>query len=129
MIMAFNEKIADRIREIIAATHTITEEKKMFAGLCFMVDDKMCVGVNEDRVMIRFNPDIQDEIMEKDGCSPMDFTGRVMRGYAFVRLDVLQTEKQLNEWIQLALAFNPLAKSSKKSKPVDTSIKQKGSTR
>ncbi len=125
--MAYNEKIADRIRVIIAATHTITEEKKMFAGLCFMVHDKMCVGVNEDRVMIRFNPNIQDEIMEKAGCSPMDFTGKVMRGYAFVSIDVLQTKKQLNEWIQLALDFNPLAKSSKKSKPNNAEGKKKRS--
>ncbi len=124
--MAYNEKIANRIREIIAATHTITEEKKMFAGLCFMVDNKMCVGVNEERVMIRFNPDLQDEIMEREGCRPMDFTGRVMRGYVFVSLDVLQTKKQLNEWIQIALAFNPFAKSSKKSKQEAPTGKRRG---
>ena len=44
-LMAYNEKLADRVREIISATHNITEEKKMFGGLCFMVNDKMCVGV------------------------------------------------------------------------------------
>jgi hypothetical protein len=45
--MAYNEKLADRTREIIALTHKITEEKKMFGGLCFMVNDKMCVGVEQ----------------------------------------------------------------------------------
>lgn len=45
--MAYNEKLADRVREIIAATYTNIEEKAMFGGLCFMVNDKMCVGVEK----------------------------------------------------------------------------------
>lgn len=123
--MPYDEKMADRIRQIIAATHIITDEKKMFSGLCFMVDDKMCVGVNEERIMIRFNPEIQDDIMQKAGCTPMDFTGKVMRGYVFVSHSVLQTKKQLNEWVQLALAFNPQAKSSRKIKPAAPKKKPK----
>ena len=50
--MAFNEKLADRIRELIAAEHDNVEEKKMFGGLCFMVNDKMCVGVEKERLMV-----------------------------------------------------------------------------
>lgn len=112
--MAYNEKLADRVRELIAATHSITEEKKMFGGLCFMVDDKMCVGVESERMMVRLDPAITDEVLEKEGCVPMDFTGKIMKGYVFVDADVLQTKKQLNYWIQLALDYNPLAKSSRK---------------
>jgi hypothetical protein len=44
-LMAYNEKLAARTREFISKTHKITEEKKMFGGLCFMVNHKMCVGV------------------------------------------------------------------------------------
>lgn len=123
--MPYDEKMADRIRQIIAATHTITDEKKMFSGLCFMVDDKMCVGVNEERIMVRFNQDIHDEIVQKEGCSQMDFTGKVMRGYVFVSNTVLQTKKQLNEWVQLALVFNPMAQSSRKTKTVTSKKKRK----
>ncbi len=112
--MAYNEKIANRVREIIAVTHNITEEKKMFGGLCFMVNDKMCVGVESERLMVRLDPERYDEVMEKDGCQPMDFTGKVMKGYVFVDVDVLKTKKQLDYWVQLALAFNAKAKSSKK---------------
>ncbi len=112
--MAYNEKLADRVREIIAATHNITEEKKMFGGLCFMVNDKMCVGVESERMMVRLDPENYDDVMEKEGCHPMDFTGKVMKGYVFVDMDVLKTKKQLDYWIQLALAFNAKAKSSKK---------------
>ena len=114
--MAYNEKIADRVREIISATHNITEEKKMFGGLCFMVNDKMCVGVESERMMVRLDPSAYDEVMEKEGCQPMDFTGRIMKGYVFVDADVLKTKKQLDYWIQLALDYNKVAKASKKKK-------------
>ena len=114
--MAFNEKLADRTREIIAETHKNVEEKRMFGGLCFMVNDKMCVGVEKDRIMVRLDPAVYDEVMEKEGCQPMDFTGRVMKGYVFVDAAVLNTKKKLEYWVKLALVFNKMAKPSKKKK-------------
>ncbi len=114
--MAYNEKLADRVREIITLTHKNVEEKRMFGGLCFMVNDKMCVGVEKDRMMIRLDPAIYEEILEKEGCTPMDFTGKVMKGYVFVDADVLNTHKKLDYWVQLALDFNKNAKASKKKK-------------
>jgi TfoX/Sxy family transcriptional regulator of competence genes len=112
--MAYNEKLADRIREIIAVTHKKVEEKKMFAGLCFMVNDKMCVGVHEDRIMVRLDPAVFDKVIEKEGCEPMNFTGKVMKGFVFVNEEVLKTKKQLDYWVQLGLQFNKFAKASKK---------------
>lgn len=112
--MAYNEQLADRVREIISITHNITEEKKMFGGLCFMVDHKMCVGIESERLMIRLDPSVMDEVLERHGCHPMDFTGRPMKGYVFVDIEVLKTKRQLNYWIQLALEYNPKAKASKK---------------
>ncbi|MBL7738342.1 MAG: TfoX/Sxy family protein [Chitinophagaceae bacterium] len=121
--MGYSEKLAGRIREIIAETHKKVEEKKMFAGLCFMVNDKMCVGVHEDRIMVRLDPALYDEVIEKKGCEPMNFTGKVMRGFVFVDENVLKTKKQLDYWIQLGLAFNKFARSSKK--PVKKTAKKK----
>lgn len=112
--MAYNEKLADRTREIISLTHKIIEEKKMFGGLCFMVNDKMCVGVESDRMMIRFDPALQEEMLEKEGCKPMDFTGKIMKGYVFVDAAVLTTKKKLEYWIGLALEYNKVAKASRK---------------
>jgi TfoX/Sxy family transcriptional regulator of competence genes len=112
--MAYNEKLADRIREIIAVTHKQVEEKKMFSGLCFMVNDKMCIGVHEDKITVRLDPAVYDMVIEKEGCSPMDFTGKPMKGFVFVEERVLSTKKQLAYWVQLALEFNKIAKSSKK---------------
>jgi TfoX/Sxy family transcriptional regulator of competence genes len=112
--MAYNEKLADRTREIIAGTHKKIEEKKMFGGLCFMVNDKMCIGVEKARLMVRLDPAKYEEVMENEGCEPMDFTGKIMKGYVFVNEEVLKTKKQLQYWVHLALEFNKIAKSSKK---------------
>ena len=114
--MAFNEQLANRVREIISRTHENIEEKKMFGGLCFMVNDKMCVGVEMDRLMVRFDPAKTDELMEKEGITPMNFTSRVMKGYAFVSIEALKTKKKLECWIRLALEYNSVAKASKKKK-------------
>jgi TfoX/Sxy family transcriptional regulator of competence genes len=107
--MAYNEKLANRIRELISKTHKITEEKKMFGGLCFMVDNKMCIGVEQERIMVRLDPAIYDEALEMQGCHPMDFTGKPMRGYVFVDADSLTTQKKLAHWVDLALDYNAVA--------------------
>ena len=114
--MAYNEKLADRTREIISLSHQNVEEKKMFGGLCFMVNGKMCVGVEQERLMVRLDPKRYDEAMEKEGCMPMDFTGKIMKGYVFVDIDSLNTKKKLEYWVKLALEFNKKAKASKKKK-------------
>jgi len=114
--MAFNETLADRTREIIARTHKNVEEKRMFGGLCFMVNNKMCVGVEKERLMVRLDPAKYDEAMEREGCREMNFTGKVMRGYVFVDAEVLNKQKELEYWINLALEFNKSAKPSKMKK-------------
>jgi TfoX/Sxy family transcriptional regulator of competence genes len=112
--MAYNEQLANRTREIISTTHKITDEKAMFGGLCFMVNDKMCVGVEKERLMVRLDPARYEEVMEKEGCTPMDFTGKIMKGYVFVGINALNTKKKLSYWINLALEYNKIAKASKK---------------
>lgn len=114
--MPYNEILADRVRELIAATEKKVEEKRMFGGLCFMVNDKMCVGVEQERMMLRIGPDVYEEALEKEGCTPMDFTGKVMKGYVFVDQEALATKKQLAWWIKLALDYNKIAKPAKKKK-------------
>jgi TfoX/Sxy family transcriptional regulator of competence genes len=114
--MAYNEKLAGRVRALIALTHKNVEEKAMFGGLCFMVNDKMCVGVEKERLMVRIDPLIYDEVMEQQDCMPMDFTGRVMKGYVFVDIEALRTKKQLEYWIRLALEYNKIARKSSKKK-------------
>ncbi len=115
--MAYDEKLTDRVREVIAAREKNIEEKKMFGGLCFMVNDKMCVGVQENNLMLRIAPEKFEEALEKEGCRPMEFGGRTMTGFVYVDESVLNTKKKLETWMQLPLEFNKIAKASKKKKP------------
>jgi TfoX/Sxy family transcriptional regulator of competence genes len=88
----------------------------MFGGLCFMVNDKMCVGVETSRLMIRFDPLLTEDLMEKEGCSPMNFTNKVMNDFAFVDIDAVDAKKKLEFWVNLALEYNKIAKPSSKKK-------------
>ena len=81
-----------------------------------MIDNKMCVGVNKDEIMVRLHPDIYEESLTKEGCKEMNFTGRPMKGFVFLTGEATDLDENLNYWLQLALDFNPLAKASKKKK-------------
>lgn len=111
--MAYDEKLADRIREILVDQPGV-EEKHMMGGVAFMVDNKMCVGVVKDEMMARIDPDLYDDALEKHGCHPMDFTGKPMKGWVFISPEGIDKVKDLEYWIGLALDFNIKAKSSKK---------------
>ncbi|WP_346316364.1 TfoX/Sxy family protein [Chitinophaga sp. YIM B06452] len=112
--MPVNEKLLARVRELIAAAEKNVEEKKMFGGICFMVNDKMCVGVRADSIMVRVDPELAETLVEKEGAELMVHNGRVMKGYIFVDETALDTKKELGFWVGRALDFNKFAKSSKK---------------
>tara|TARA_B110000285_G_C14538356_1_gene343875 strand:+ start:41 stop:397 length:357 start_codon:yes stop_codon:yes gene_type:complete len=114
--MAYNEFFADRIDQILKEKGAIYEPRKMMGGLCYMVDDKMCLGIVHDEMMARINPDIYESSLKKEGCKEMNFTGRAMKGFVFIDPDGTDTDEQLAYWIQLCLDFNPLAKKSPKKK-------------
>lgn len=118
--MAYDEYQADRIRNVLKEKNVAFEEKKMFAGICFMVDDKMCVGTHIDKndghslLLVRIGEDLYNEHQHRKGFAPMNFTGRPMKGFAFITPEGTDTEEELSFWIDQALAYNPLAKKSKK---------------
>lgn len=112
--MAFDEKMADRVRELIAPASANIEEKKMFGGLCFMVDDKMCVGVKADNIMLRIDPALTDAALEEESCTPMVHGGKIMPGFVYVDNSALRTKKQLEHWVNRALAYNKVATPSKR---------------
>jgi len=112
--MAYDELLADRVKKIFRAKRVRFEEKNMFGGLCFLVKRKMCVGVQKDRLMARIDPEVYKEALARKGCREMTFTGKPMKGFVFVEREGTKNDKSLKEWIQLALDFNPKAKTSKK---------------
>jgi TfoX/Sxy family transcriptional regulator of competence genes len=111
--MAYNENLADRIRQKLADLENI-EEKQMMGGLTFMYNNKMCIGIIADEMMCRIDPTLQDLVLEKRGCRTMDFTKRPMKGYVMVDESGMKTQKEFDYWVNLCLAFNNKAKSSKK---------------
>lgn len=96
----------------------------MMGGLCFKVDDKMLCGIHIDKkykdslLMARIGLDQYGTEIKKEECLPMNFTGRPMKGYIFVTPDGFDTDENLSYWIDRCLAFNPMAKSSKRKKIV-----------
>jgi TfoX/Sxy family transcriptional regulator of competence genes len=119
--MAINEKLTNRVRELLADVANV-EEKKMFSGIAFMVDKKLCIAVRSDNIMLRIDPAMHDELVEKSGCSSMIMKGKDLDGYIVVDGSALTTKKQLNYWVKLALDFNPKAKATVKKK-MDTKNK------
>ncbi|GAB1454164.1 hypothetical protein MASR2M47_42200 [Draconibacterium sp.] len=113
--MAYNERLADRIRERLANLPNI-EEKTMMGGLVFMVNDKMCIGIIKDEMMCRIDRNFHETAIEMRGCRTMDFTKRPMMGYVLIDKTGMKTNKEFDYWINLALDFNKFAKSSKKKK-------------
>jgi len=87
---------------------------KMMGGLCFMVDDKMCIGIVKESLMARIDPEEEDDLLTKEGSKPMDFTGRPMKGYLFIEPEGVDMDEDLDFWVEKCLDFNPKAKSSKK---------------
>ncbi len=113
--MAYDERLADRIREQLVNLPNV-EEKSMMGGLTFMVNDKMCIGIIKDEMMCRIAPELHDTVVEKNGCRTMDFTKRPMKGYVMVDETGMRTQQEFDYWINLCLEFNEIAKSSKKKK-------------
>lgn len=116
--MAYSEPLADRIRERLAQLPDAdnVEEKKMMGGLCFMYNDKMCIGIMKDEMMCRIDPELYEASLEKQGCHTMEFTGRPMKGYVLIDDTGMKSKKDFEYWVGLCLDFNKRAKSSKKKK-------------
>lgn len=112
--MAYDPYTIERIERILQEKSVNYSRKNMFGGVAFMVDDKMCFGLASENLMCRVGPDQEADALASIGTRPMDFTGRPMKGYVFVSPEGYDTENQLETWIDRCLAFNPLAKASKK---------------
>ena len=112
--MPYNEQLAGRVRKVLSPHKKHVEEKKMMGGLTFMLQHKMCVGVLKDELMCRIDPEIHEMAIKRKGCRTMDFTKKPMKGFVFVNASGINSEKDLNYWVALAVGFNAKAKRSKK---------------
>ncbi len=113
--MPYDEKLTQRIREALAGVPNV-EEKKMFRGVTFMVNDKMCISVSAERLMCRIGAEKQQQMVEKPGCTEVIMRGKVMKDFVFVWPEAFKNKRDLELWINLCLDFNGEAKSSKAKK-------------
>ncbi|MET3877944.1 TfoX/Sxy family protein [Chitinophaga sp. OAE865] len=111
--MAYNEKLAERIRQALAHLPGV-EEKKMFGSLAFMVNGKMCLAAGPGRMMCRIDPGIHEEALKKKGSQTVIMKGRAYKGFIYVDDEYLKTRAAFDYWVKLALGFNGQARASVK---------------
>jgi TfoX/Sxy family transcriptional regulator of competence genes len=102
--MAFDQELAQRVRDQLAATSGVTE-RKMFGGLSFLVDGNLCVGVLGEELMARVGPDATEAALARPGSRLFDMGGRPMKGWVNVHAGVLEADDALAGWVADALAF------------------------
>ena len=101
--MAYDEELAERIREVLPNPAAVREQK-MFGGLAFLVGGHMFCGVIGDDLLVRLGPDGAELALSRPHVRPMDFTGRPMRSMVLVGPDGLRGAA-LRRWVAMGLAF------------------------
>lgn len=112
--MAYDIHLAERIEQALTQRKVAFRTIKMMGGLCFMVDEKMCVGIVKDQLMARIGEENMEQMLQREGAIPMDFTGKPLKGFIYVKPEGFDFETDFDFWINACLAYNPLAKASKK---------------
>ena len=102
--MAYDETLAQRIRELLADRHSVVE-KRMFGGIAFMLRGNMCCGIVRDDLMVRVGPERHEEALTQPHVRPMDITGRPMRGMVYVTPEGCRTDEALKRWVEQGLNF------------------------
>jgi len=109
--MAYDQALANRVKAALGSAQRI-EEKRMFGGLTFMVQGKMCVSVGKERIMCRIDPAVHDTALHRPGCRTVLMKGREYRGFVYVDARDLRTRGALEYWVRLALDYNDKAGTS-----------------
>ena len=109
--MAYNEKLADRMRKTLGRRKDIAE-KKMFGGLSFLLEGKMLCGVLKEDVVFRISNDEYESAIKKPNVRPMNFTGRPMKGFVYVNQKGCKSERDLKKWIDLSLTHAKFMKKN-----------------
>ncbi len=108
--MAYDETLAERIRADLRGRKGLKdkrtlEEKKMFGGLAFMLKGHMCCGISKENLMVRVLPEKYQVLLEKPHAGVMDFTGRPLKGFLYVRREGYGSDEQLSFWLDRALEY------------------------
>jgi hypothetical protein len=102
--MAFDETLAERIRQSLARRKNV-EEKKMFGCICFFLNSNALAGVWKDRLIARLGPDEAEAALREPHVRAFDITGRPMRNWVAVEPEGVEDDDQLKGWIERATKF------------------------
>lgn len=102
--MAYDEGLAQRVRETLGERQDI-EEKKMFGGLSFMLSGNLACGIIGEELIVRVGPDNDMDALAKPHARPFDFTGKPMKGWVTVAQEGLESDEALEGWVEQGVAF------------------------
>lgn len=103
--MAYDEDLADRIRELMLGEPDLTE-KKMFGGLAFLVGGNMAVAASgQGGALVRIDPAKSDSLLATSNARRAEMRGPEMRGWLRVDSDDLRTKRQLTKWVNLGTTY------------------------
>jgi len=100
--MAFDEKLAVRVRGVLKGRRGVSE-RKMFGGLSFLVRGNMACGIVGDELMVRVGPDAHEKALSRTHAREMDFTGRALKGMVYVARPGLRSATALRSWVELGV--------------------------
>lgn len=113
--MAIDPYLLERLQYNMKSRSLVWDEKKMFGGVCFMVNEKMCFGTFRNGLMVRIDPDEEETLLKRDYVEQMIMKNTPMKGYLLVSKEGIDMESDLDFWIGKCMEFNPKAKASKKN--------------
>lgn len=102
--MAYDEALAERVKTLLKGKRSVTE-KKMFGGLCFMVNGNMACGVEKNKLVVRVGPDDYENYLKQKYVRKMDFTGKPLKGFIYVMPEGLRRTDSLSKWIDKGIQF------------------------
>ncbi|MBW2495345.1 MAG: TfoX/Sxy family protein [Deltaproteobacteria bacterium] len=128
--MPYDEGLAERIRDHFEGRRD-TSEKKMFGGLCVLINGNMCCGIVKDELMLRVGPEGYEDALAQPHAREMDFTGRALKGMIYVGHEGFAEDEDLTAWLDRAEAFaKSLPKKGAKEKAAarknEAAVRKKG---
>ena len=104
--MPYNEDIYIRIKKVLIVNDIAFVDKKMFGGIAFMLEDKMCFGVINNQIMLRVLDKHYEILLETNHYNPMNFTGKTMKDFLFVDEEAFQNNVSLHKVLEYGIEFS-----------------------
>lgn len=96
--------LSERIRTALSGRKNVSE-RKMFGGVCFMINGNMCAGTWKDSLLVRLDKSLHKETLAEPHAKPVDMNGRILKGWALVEPPGIESEPKLTAWLERAVDF------------------------